>query len=65
MAKFKKRRPRPIRKMGHDYFPTLAELEIASKTYGMTPEEYCKAVNDSAEYEKQMAEESIEKEEIK
>lgn len=63
MAKFRKRRPRPVRKMGRDYFPSLAELEIASKTYGMTPEEYCKAVNDSAEYEKQMAEEKIYQEE--
>ena len=55
--KFRKQKPKRRRIMGRDYFPTITELTIAADR-GMTPEEYCKAVNDAIEYEKQIESES-------
>lgn len=45
------------KKWGIDVFPTLTELKIAADS-GMSPDEYCKALNDAAEYERQVATEA-------
>lgn len=45
------------KKWGSDVFPTLTELKIA-KDSGLTPDEYCKALNDAKESERQIAKEA-------
>lgn len=49
-------------KWGVDIFPTLTELKIA-EDLGMSPDEYCKALNDQEEYERQIDDETAAKSE--
>lgn len=51
-----------MKKWGFDKFPSLAELKIAEETYGMTPDEYCKALNAAEEYEAQLEREGYDPE---
>lgn len=59
--KFKQRRSEAMKKHAKkwwiDVFPTLTELKI-SKDLGMSPDGYCKTLNDADEYERQIAKEA-------
>lgn len=49
------------KKWGADRLPTLTELKIAADN-GMTPSEYCTALNAEEAYERQIAEEEAARE---